>query len=1029
MPASRLTDPAGPETVSTAPLSVIARIATAVLFVFSGIGALVYELVWTRQFSLVFGASATAEASVLAAYMGGLGLGAWLMARWIGRVRHPLLVYAGLEVVIAAFALAVAPLLGVARGLYVALYPALGDAGTALFYWACTTVILAVPTCCMGATLPLLVKHWVRRADQIGRGVAVLYMANTLGAAVGTVVTAFVLIPHLGLGRTLAVAVALNLGVAAAVAVVWATGRLRAAIVDTAPVPSPADGDPGIDRRAVWIFPLIGVSGLVGMAYEVFWSRALTPALGGSLFAFATMLAAFLLGISLGSSLSTVVSWSRRACWIGFGCAQAGVAACSLAALWALDSGWAATWIHAAPLSPRSLALVAAVLVPGALLLGVSFPLAVRAVASTPAAASRAAGRVYAWNTAGTVLGAIACGFWWLPTLRFDGTAALLVALSLGTASTAWLLAGGRGPRVVAAAAAVAVVAALWIQPPTPWSLLGRSVLGQSVDVERVAYFGVGRSSTVLVERTLDEYRLSTNGLPESTIQSHGGRTARYAVARWLALLPAAMRPDASRAMVVGFGAGITAHAFPPRITHIDVAELEPEVLRANRSLSGERLFDPLAASRVRIVENDARNLLATTEATYDVIVSQPSHPWTAGASNLFTREFYRLADSRLTESGVFLQWIGLRFVDRELLASLVTTLQDTFAHVEVYRPPPSGAALLVASQRPFDLHESLARSWPTDQEAWADAGIHTPRDVPIARWLDADGTRALAARGQVSTDYRNLMATRAPRLLGQARDPIPAVLSDPDPVAALQRQAPDLYPLRRLLTSRQMERARRALDAVPPDLRGVADGLWDLARGNRVQGERRLRSQLTAPSAAARHEAAAALLIHHAARPTGLPTALVQSLKQEHPELDAVLVAWQRLRLGDVRGAAAVDERLAAIEPTDPEFVLALRMRLVWRLRSQDAEAAGEALHLVRPAVDLAANPRSLILRAQLAEAAADWTVFQATLAELAGKAQRLGTTPPMVSNRVTRWRDDPRFQSARWQEIWAAFDTPVES
>ncbi|MCG8462843.1 MAG: hypothetical protein MI919_41690, partial [Holophagales bacterium] len=224
MPASRSTNPPIDDAASPAPLSLIARVATAVLFVFSGFGALVYQLVWTRQLSLVFGASATAEAAVLAAYMGGLGLGARLMARWIGQVRRPLLVYAVLELVIALFALAVAPLLEVARGLYVALYPSFGDAGTALFYWACTSVILAVPTCCMGATLPLLVKHWVRSADQIGRGVAVLYMANTLGAAAGTLATGFVLIPNLGLGRALAVAVALNVGIAFAVAAVWASG-------------------------------------------------------------------------------------------------------------------------------------------------------------------------------------------------------------------------------------------------------------------------------------------------------------------------------------------------------------------------------------------------------------------------------------------------------------------------------------------------------------------------------------------------------------------------------------------------------------------------------------------------------------------------------------------------------------------------------------------------------------------------------------------------------------------------------------
>ncbi|MEM8934168.1 MAG: fused MFS/spermidine synthase, partial [Acidobacteriota bacterium] len=541
--------------------------------------------------------------------------------------------------------------------------------------------------------------------------------------------------------------------------------------------------------------------------------------------------------------------------------------------------------------------------------------------------------------------------------------------------------------------------------------------------------FGVGRSSTVVVQRSADEYRLSTNGLPESAIQGPGGRSSRYAIARWLALLPSAARPDAESAMVIGFGAGITVDAFPPRITRVVVAELESEVIRANRSLTGQRLFDPFADPRVRVVENDARNLLATTDERYDLIVSQPSHPWTAGASNLFTREFFQLADSRLTESGVFLQWIGLRFVDLDLFTSLVATLRDTFAHVEVYRPPPSGAALLVASQSPIGLQNALARSWATDAEAWFDAGVHGVRDVPIARWLDENATRGLAARGEISTDYDNLMATRAPWLLGKNREKIPPVLAAPDPIAALQASSPDLYPLRRLLALRQTERARAALDAVPAAWHDVAEGLWDLARDNRLQAVQRLRAQLASPSTVARSEAASALLVHHAGRRTGVPRYLVETLRREHPQLEAILDAWQRLRLGDPGGAAELDDRLAMIDGTHPAYFLALRLRLMWRLRSGDPADAREALRLMRPAVDLSAGPRALLLRSELAEAAEEWAVLLASLAEIAHKAERRGTMPPNLADRVRRLRHDDRFQDASWQEVWSAFDALTDS
>lgn len=1012
------------------------RLALALLFVLSGFSALIYELIWTRQLSLVFGATAIAEAAVLAAYMGGLGIGAWTMSVTIHRVHRPLRLYALLELGIGLSALAVRPLLEVARQLYVELGPMPGEAGTALFYWACTMIILALPTGFMGATLSLLVKHWAGGSERMGRGVAVLYLANTLGAAGGTLSAGFVLIPRFGLGQTLAIAVALNLLIAAVAGCMDWSGRAdakeRTDSVGTTgasgPWIAPDSSKTEPHRRGFSrMYLAVAMSGLVGMAYEVFWSRALTPALGGSLFAFSTMLAAFLIGISLGSTLAAAARWSRRSSWIGVGLAQAGLAGFALAGLWALDSGWAGQWIRAAPLSASSVVLAAAVLMPGAVLLGFTFPLAVRAVSDSGRDEPANSGRVYAWNTAGTVVGAVACGFWLLPTLGFDGTAALLAALALVSAALAWSGAGGRGPRFGAILALAAAGLAWTAPPPVPWALLGQSIMGNKLRPEQVAFLGVGRSSTVVAQRAGDEYRLTTNGLPESSIQSPGSRVSRYAIARWLALLPSATRSEAQNALVIGFGAGITAQSFPQRIQRVEVAELEPEVIAANRALASRRMSDPLADPRLHLWINDARNLLTTRETRYDVIVSQPSHPWTAGASNLFTREFFRLVDSRLKdgpESGVFLQWIGLRFVDQDLLASLVATLRDTFQYVEAYRPPPMGAALLLASQSPLNLSGALAESWATDAESWAAAGVRLPDDVLLAQWLDDEDTEQLASGAPIATDYRNLMATRAPWLLKHRRHRVPQTLAASDPVADLQRHSADLYPLRRLLHVKSFARARQALAAAPEPLRPVATGLWDLARENKLQGLRRLREQLQAESKQARLEAAAALLSHHGAGPSGIPSDVVAALS-EHGPLRATYSAWRGLRLQDLETVSGLDEELAAIGARHPIFTMALRLRVLWRFRSQDGAAAREALDLIQSAGDLEAGPQALMLRAELAERADDRPVLWASLAELARKFEtNERSVPPVIRAKILELRQQPELQGEPWASLWSSYE-----
>ncbi len=971
-------------------------------FVLSGVAGLIYETAWTQQFALVFGTSELAVATVLAAYMAGLMAGAAAAGRLVNRVRRPLRVYALLELGIALSALAVPAALKLANRLQALVLgglevpPDAGSLASALFYLAAAFAILLVPTGLMGATLPLLARHAVRRDLEIGPRVALLYGANTAGAAAGTLLAAFVLLPRLGLGWTVLAAVAVNVLVFLLAAWLAAGDRIapeaRPAIWPAAGAEAELDPAPEPPRHR-WILPLILISGFVSFSWEVLWTRLLSNLLGGSIYAFGTMLATFLAGIALGSAIAARRARSRQRARSGFAVAQLGIAASSLAAFAAVDrlpqlagSGAASgDLLFGAPIA-------AATLLPGALFIGATFPFAVRILTGNASQAGPASARVYAWNTLGAIGGAVATGFVLLPGLRLAGTAAAAVAASLAVALAASLLATPRLKTL--AAVALAGLALLAASPPrTPWQVLRTAPLSGKPWPGEVNFYGVGRSATVLLLEHGGEWRLTTNGLPESAIQSPGGRPGRFAIARWLALLPVASRPDARSYLIVGLGAGVTLEAIPQTVVDIHLVELEPEVIRANRSVAGERRQDPLADPRLKIYVNDARSALALSDRRFDAIVSQPSHPWTAGASHLFTREFFALVRQRLRPEGVFVQWIGLRFVDEMLVRSLLATLLDVFPHVEAYMPPPGGGLLFLAGLEPLAVEEAVESGLAAGGEQWRGLGVLTPEDVLAARVLDRQGARRLAAGAALTTDSRNLLQTRSPRILhaplgGRGAD---ALLAEHDPLTRLDPGANALYYVRRLLRLKAAPRARRVAAAIrDPVTRQTAFALLHLASGRRARGEGALRN-LAARQAGASEALYAWMLLEQRALRQGRPPAELAARLERDPLAAAVLEGWRLASVHNHQALRQLESRFAAADPRHPLFEAATGLRIIWRQAGGDPSLAAEALDLLEPQLTPARRPvHGLIRRAALAAAAADPEAALASLLELAPALKR---------------------------------------
>jgi predicted membrane-bound spermidine synthase len=797
----------------------------------------------------------------------------------------------------------------------------------------------------------------VRRDEQVGPRVGALYAVNTAGAIAGTACAAFLLLPQLGLRHTVHVGVAVNALVFAAAACL-----ARGAEIPAEP--------PGARARVGtrWILPLMALSGGVSFVYEVLWTRLLGLLLGSSVYAFATMLASFLLGIALGSAAAARLARTPSDGARGFALAQIGTAALSLAAFALADHlpALAAAMRAGRSGDPLGNALVsAAALLPVTLCIGATFPFAVRVLAAAPEQASAASARVYAWNTVGAIVGAIAAGFVLLPWLGFAGTATLGAVANLGLAALAGLCA--RPVRAAPVGLALVGLGALLALPPhPPWSLLRSSSLIREPALGAVEYLGVGRSATVLLLDSGRAWQLRTNGLPEATILRPDENPGRFIEGRWLSLLPALTRPDATELLVIGLGGGVALEWVPSTLGSIDVIEIEPEVVAANRVLSGRRARDPLADPRVNLHINDARGALLLADTLYGAVASQPSHPWTAGSAHLYTREFFELVRSRLREGGVFVQWIGIRFVDEPLLRCLLATLNDVFQNVEVYRPSPA-ALLFAASDAPFDIVAGARTALSAAPEDFARYGLHGPEDVAAALVLDAEGTRAFAQGATVNTDDLNLLATRSPRLGDAVLDSeaTSRLLAPHEPLVHLALRLDSLALVRRLIEMRAVDRAERIADSLQGAARETALGWTELANGR---------------SRAALQHFERALALDPDAPEARQGRAMLQTSAGAGPEADAVeplpsdaawaavLRAGESARGGDWQGVAALDAQLAQVRPGDPYFGRAAGLRATWRVETGDAARGAEALAIVDTAIARGGQPALYLLRARAA-------------------------------------------------------------
>ncbi|MGE5177018.1 MAG: fused MFS/spermidine synthase [Hyphomicrobiales bacterium] len=771
-------------------------------FFASGIAGLALEIVWSKYLSYLLGNSIYGVSTVVAAFLGGLGLGAAWGGRLAPRVRNPLVFYARLEIVVGALGL-LSPLgYQVAGPLFAWLHEALGGGGP-LFLTVRFAVLFAAllaPTTAMGATLPLLVEHADRIDASEGRRlgsaapVARLYAINTAGAVLGVLAAGFFLIPVAGLWKTAALAAAIDFSVAGAIA----AARPRAfPAPEGAPAAEPATSARATPPSALFdrlILPLFAVSGLTAILYQVAWTRILAVPFGGMVYAFSAILALYLLGLAVGAA-GAVRALKRSASPAGlFGILQVG-----LAATVALGTHFFAQIPHRqeaaiAASNGNMLRLLwgetlitALVVLPPTLFLGALFPAAVAIHRRRRGETGAATGSVYAANTLGSIAGSLFTAFVFIPTFGalktiLGGAATNLaigfLALAAGSGATRWRRA------VAGASVAGGLAFALFWTPGwnaermsfglirllrSHWyggvSLTNRiiNVIGTSPQYERLLYYKEGNVANVTVVETQGQRALLINGKTDATT----GRGADMRTQVLVGQLPLLAQPATRDVCIIGYGSGVTTHSV---LTHpirkALTVELEAAVIGA-APLFRDDAQDPLDDPRSRLVIEDAQTLLRADRRKYDVIISEPSNLWIAGSGDLFTREFYRVAASRLNPGGIFCQWVQCYQISPEATNTVFRTLTTRFRHGQVFFVDSAADMIIIASpdgEVPIDA--AVWRRTMSDSSVAADfarVGIGSLADLLRYYRGRLDHLAERAGTGPINTNDNGWLEHRAP--------------------------------------------------------------------------------------------------------------------------------------------------------------------------------------------------------------------------------------------------------------------------
>jgi spermidine synthase len=779
------------------------RAVALLCFFVSGASGLIFEVIWTRMFSLVFGATTLAISTVLTAFMGGLALGSYLSGRFADRLRDPLRAYALAEAGVGITALLLPLVVGTFGGLNRFLYAhfAQSYATLAAIRFLASAAVMVVPTTLMGATLPLLSRFFVQTEAEharMGMRVGTLYAINTFGALIGTSLGGFVLLPSLGLSTTNRLAACTNIGLALVVGIAYwvrrrlparppADAEMAALLEEVGPVPTVQPEIPRHAHRAALV--AFALSGGVAMVYQVIWSRALSMTIGSSVYSFTLVLSAFLVGLAAGAAVigrlaarsRNPVGWlsvNHLAVVLFVGLSYLLMDKLPFVFLWLIRgeklSAGGVMW------SQFLIALL--IMLPATFAMGGILPLTIRITASGLSAVGRDVGSAYSVNTVGSIVGSFLAGFVVIPMLQLQpGLYAGICINLLIAAMMAWLAPWRRRwLRPTGIALALALAGGALLLPR--WNLthvssglfrlsIAREVLRTGVKAwkdPRLVFYRDGISTTVSVEQwTADQYSMKNNGKVDAS--SGDDMPTQIAVG----LLPVLVHPRApdlrARVALIGYASGVTAGAilqYP--VSRVDVVELEPAIIVASAYFEHVN-NKPLGDKRLHLVMDDGRNFLQAGSELYDVIINEPSNPWITGVSNLFTREYFETARRRLAPDGIFCSWAQMYEMSPRHIKSIYKTFSSVFPYVYAFSAEAlSSDTFLIGSNRPLKLDlQRLRRAFavPSIGREMKRAKLDRAEDLTALTLLAGpDEVRAYTIGADVNTDDNAIIEFGAPR-------------------------------------------------------------------------------------------------------------------------------------------------------------------------------------------------------------------------------------------------------------------------
>jgi spermidine synthase len=662
-----------------------------ILFAGSGCSALIYEIVWYQLLQLVIGSTTVSLGVLLATFMGGLCIGSLMLPRYLAkRPMHPLRAYARIEVGIALFGILQLLMIPLVDSIYAAV--SVHGFLSILLRAVICAICLLPPTILMGASLPAIAR-WIEATPRGVSWMGLLYGGNTAGAVAGCILAGFFLLRVSDMTSTTIVAAAINIAVA-----LFSFGLAKK-------TPDHAVAAPGEPKRAFWsggatsVYLAIAISGATALGAEVVWTRLLSLLLGATVYTFSIILAVFLVGIGIGSWAGAIIGRGAKP--------AASLGVCQL--LLVAGIAWSALMIAQSvpfwPVNPLlstdplytfqvDMARVIWSILPAALLWGASFPLALAAAAGPREESSSLVGRIYASNTGGAILGALAFSLLIVPRIGTQGAQEVLICLAALGALVVL------GPLVlnsksvfamvgVAAAMGVALFVALKI-PAVPPELIayGRRIM-INMGRSKILYTGEGINSSIAISRWDDgAIQFHVSGKVEASTEPYDMRLQRL-----LGHMPALFHPNPKSVLIVGFGAGVTAGSFVthPTIQRIAICEMEPLIPPTATEYFKDQNYDVKDDPRTQIYYDDARHFVLTTPEKFDIITSDPIHPWVKGSATLYSKEYFELVKEHLNPGGIVTQWVPLYESDEETVKSEIATFFDVFPGGSIWANELSG--------------------------------------------------------------------------------------------------------------------------------------------------------------------------------------------------------------------------------------------------------------------------------------------------------------------------------------------------